>query len=249
MSKYFYVHVPKTGGTSIDRYFANAFPASHVTHCEHMCNEGRHADISVMHYASGHVPYSMLLRSNICCDKLLASFRDPFLQLSSHLRWLSLIGEDENSVMYKNHPPQFQRVGRTIAALDFGSPQAITDFVTGLKPVERGLFDNYLVRYFCPFPVKGPVRQAHLFAALATLDDFDFLIETETVHEDIEAFFRAEGIPVPADRIHDNSGRSKLTGDAVKARRAELQPLFHFDQTLFHALKERKAVTNAPPKV
>jgi hypothetical protein len=234
------MHMPKTGGTSIDSYFSAKFPDSSITHCEHMFRQKQYSEISSYHYASGHVTYSALLRSNVVFEKLIISYRDPIAQLCSHIRWLALIGQDTDSVMFQSQGKAIQRIARKICDTDFTDAQAVSEYVSSLAGRERGLFDNLLTRYFCPFKIGGArVGNAHLIAAVSTLRDIDYLIETENMHSDITEIFSIENISAPDAPTHENSGRAKLTNDILMSNSDQLKPLYKFDQRLVEAINRR----------
>jgi hypothetical protein len=142
----FYYHVPKTAGTSINRFFTDTI-SNNITHAEGKDKDLTADFLNQFNFASGHLSYTKI---NPLLDNRWVSmitFREPFSYAVSHLCWIRKLVEQGEEVRFHNHPKVFQEIATKMKTLDFSQSADIDKLVKWLKSIDFNYLFNTQTLY------------------------------------------------------------------------------------------------------
>lgn len=113
----FFIHVPKTAGTTVNEHVSAHFKKS-VVHCESFFNQRDVAVKAVQEerFLSGHMPFPNAKRFLAKQDRIVQFYtclREPVFQVMSHLNWLIEIYNKGFDFFYA-HPEQIQLLSHKV---------------------------------------------------------------------------------------------------------------------------------------
>lgn len=234
----FYMHLPKTGGSTIEAYFKSHFGDQFLSHCEHLINSDRKDELLKYKVVSGHVPYRRIKSLDLPYATLVTSIRHPFDQLISHIRWLYYIGQDTSQQLFKSHPENIQKIAIEINELDFIDKEAVSDYFS-VWNANLSLFDNMMTRYFTLIRIRGEVEEKHLVSALTGAAEIKNVVRLENLEEDLSRFFKVQDLEIKAKEIHKNRSGALLSAQVLENLSETLLPRYKFDMELYQFLLER----------
>lgn len=153
------VHVPKTGGTTLNRLL-QAWNPNGIVHCESIIRDPEELSRKLpgLAWISGHVSLERMRKAlSGQTDRELKFYsvmREPTRQIASHYNWLIEIYH-RGEVFYQNHSPLVQRISGEIRAADNKDPEEIIRF---LRKYKR-LFQNQQSRMILPDPTAKIDKQ------------------------------------------------------------------------------------------
>lgn len=188
----FFMHIPKTAGSSVNRLFTESLgPEAVRTHIE---SAQRSPDLfAKRRFVSGHFRYTEFRRY---CDSgdffVMTLLRDPVDHLRSHLNWVRILTIEERFRTFIETRDALRLVSEKLRDVDVNDADAVRGFLdenADLRPV-RALFENCQVRYLLEAPKHDAVTQDDLQLARARLETFDFVGINELFEETIRRLGR-----------------------------------------------------------
>ena len=147
--KLLYIHIPKTGGTSIANFFKKHFDPDSVISELHAdqtwVNEG---DIPEhIKYIGGHTSFAEF-NQKIDLSKWLVvtCIRNPLAQLVSHLLHFKRLNEVENRELFNGCSEEIKQIILRVAGIDLNSADSICTFYNTISNQELMQFDNIQTR-------------------------------------------------------------------------------------------------------
>ena len=193
IKKIFFLHIPKTGGQSINHFFRQTCTeGTYLDHIESLDQTSINRELlSQIKFASGHVPIQklkgVLAPAN---DWFLFSFvRDPFSQLMSHLSWVRNIWSKPS--VYKRVSEEIQELSEIFARTDFNNLNQFRSLVENLPDYAIVFFDNCHVRYFAdPDPTtylgekecNRAINESSCFNYFGVFEDFENSVKDLIYH-------------------------------------------------------------------
>jgi hypothetical protein len=182
--KFFFLHIPKTGGQSINHFFRRTCTEeTYLDHIESLdlaaINQGF---FSSKKFVSGHLPFPRV-KAILTPRKewfFLTFVREPFSQLLSHLSWVRNV--HANPSVYKMHSEEIQELSDVFARTDFHDVNQFKSLVENLPEYALFLFDNCQVRYFAdPDPTTSlgakecarAIKESSFFDYIGVFEDFE----------------------------------------------------------------------------
>ena len=245
MNKIFFLHIPKTGGSSINAVFANQFDDG--CYQEHIENLNLDEIDKILNkdnfFMSGHVPYPRIknLLEKIIDIKRIVILRDPFDHLISHISWIYNLYSD--IARFEQHPVEVQDLSAFLNGIDFNSLDDLQHFVETLSPYGIASFDNRQTRYLSdPSDAKWVTEKDYL-KGLNNIKDFDFVGFFENLPSDVLKLVQCilqKSIKVP----HINKKNKKVFSithqqDEIKEL---LFPLLKYDLSLYKTYNKMNGV-------
>jgi len=145
--KLFYFHVPKTGGSSINKLISDCLKPN-ATHIEGM---GSITDDSLkgFRFVSGHVSYSDIIKIiTLAGWRTMTTLREPYSFAAAHLAWVRRLAEPENKVLLSQHPAIFQKIASEMLNYDFAIPYDLDKFIDWLDLINFSYFHDTQTLYF-----------------------------------------------------------------------------------------------------
>lgn len=176
-NKFFFLHIPKTGGQSINHFFRQT--CTDETYIDHIESLDKKASIkevlSCMKFASGHIPITRLKGILIPPHEwfLFTFVRDPFSQLLSHLSWVRNIWS--NPSIYKRVSEEVQQLSEIFARTDFNNLNQLKSLVENLPDYALVFFDNCQVRYLVDPDPTTYLGEKDCNRAINELSCFDYI--------------------------------------------------------------------------
>lgn len=182
--KIFFLHIPKTGGQSINHFFRRT--CSEETYLDHIesldqaaINQGVFRSKK---FVSGHVPFQRLKGILTPRDEwfFLTFVREPFSQLMSHLSWVRNIYS--NPTVFSKVSKEIQELSEIFARTDFHDVNQFKSLVENLPEYALVFFDNCQVRYFAdPDPTISlgdkecarAIKESSFFDYFGVFEDFE----------------------------------------------------------------------------
>ena len=167
MKKTFFIHIPKTGGSTFNKFLANHFIG--IEHCESQLTiDGEFIDIlqiKKFEYVSGHIKFLVFEANDFPRDEyfLVTFIRDPISQLISHLNWVIHI-YDIDPVFFASHPKIIQDISLELRSLDLYNSDSL---IYALKKFD-GLFKNNQSKYFADS--SGTIDKDNVIEKMSQLD-------------------------------------------------------------------------------
>lgn len=233
----FYMHVPKTAGSSVSKMFIDYFGADQAIE---QCQNPRYRDVDLNSYSfvSGHVAWQQA-KNRLSSDTYrFTVLRDPVDQLISHLNWVKRLNKPEFKAQFDANRRDVQLVAKSLEDLDISNPLEVSAYLTRAEGKVRELFINNQAMYFLPVHARGPnlgLKEANLaveslksFHAIATLESVDSLIRK--VSEDNSLDIQNE---LPSRNVSVSKEEMKEKGDARELLIRHLQ----LDELLYQIVR------------
>lgn len=174
-NKILYVHIAKTGGSSVNRFISSHFsPAEVITHVEG--SPGWHSRISneKILFISGHVFYPVFKDLLGPLDGYLKVIvlRNPIQHVISHLAWVRHLSDPEGRARFRldSHPEPVQEMSLKLAKINLGDPMHISKFISEVNAFEKELMDNTQTRYLSKMIPGVSISKSHVDLAKGYLE-------------------------------------------------------------------------------
>ena len=236
----FFMHIAKTAGSSVNEFFIEHFGRERAAmHIESVSDP---QTLAQHQFISGHIGLERFER-DFDIDKFYTAtmLREPVRQLVSHLNWVRHLSEPERAEFLQGHPKIVQDISARLQRVDFSSVEAMSRFVSELRPAERPLFDNCQCRYFYSIPAGQPYSEEAFKRAAKSLMRFDFVGLTEDFEPAIRYLGAKAGIIKAWEKPpHVNVNKFDYGFDVANPELVTaVAPLIRYDQALYHRASER----------
>lgn len=240
-NKLFFLHIPKTAGTSVNEMLANGFRSSNVRfHIENDRNEHyRNIDSGKYDMLSGHVRVDEMLHffpgDNYLRVTLL---RDPFEQLLSHINWVKYISENPNSSFFNGHPEFIKQFSLLLRGLDFDDESAVEKFFGNLPDIGISLFNNCQTRYLFRGNPAPMLLETDALKAIESLNLFHVVGVVEQLDQFVREVFDKMGWKLKPKILQKNVQKHNYSIHDKNDRLKELLfPLYCADMVVYEYAK------------
>lgn len=233
--KYFYLHIPKTAGTTFNDFLRKNFDASEcIFHIEIQIDK-----IDNKTVLSGHIPLpkAQKIIPNFDDHVKLTVFREPLKQVSSHLRFVRKLAEPSEKKRLLEHTPQIQKIVARLANTDLSSPQSLQEFIYWLKEENLALFHNTQTQYLVGtrFEMNAEIIQdakdrleiITYIGITERLDDYIFLLSHKLGFSKLQ--FKNKKLNVTEESFGLDTGNSEIE--------KVLEPLIYVDKIIYKEAK------------
>ena len=233
--KLFFLHVPKTGGYSINSWFKQYFRRDEIQVNLEITNWTKQNFWKSAKCISGHLPYRSFNRHHPLKEYLKVTLlREPTDQLLSHLRMVRRLSDSQNKKFWHTYSTDVQDISLSLNGLNFSKPLHIAKWLEDCSAPGKVLFHNCQTRYFLGNPNELSLSEFHADEALLTLSQFDVIGTLKHIDEFGENVAQRMGWKVKRKIKKKNVGprRFKLFENSKKWRKA-LEPFVFLDQEIY----------------
>jgi len=241
--KYLFVHIAKTAGSSVNKFFEERLGRSRcLFHLESQplwdSDESRPELVAGKNYLAGHRTLSEFgQKLNLTEYFKFTFFRQPESHIVSHLAWIRRLAMPGEEKRLSEHPEYIRVLALKLRTLDFSDSSDVAGFVRDLTQQEWNLLDNTQVRYLRAG--GGAVDAEDLTSAKKALEDLDFFGFVESFDRDLPELALAAGLETPEMVPAENS---RNDADSSLSENNEglidaLMPLIGFDKLLYQEAK------------
>lgn len=235
--KYFYLHIPKTAGTTFNNFLKKNFSSSNVIfHIESKLDKIK--DQTVL---SGHIP---LVRAEKVIPNFdeyiqITVFREPLKQLSSHLRYVRKLGEPREKSRLLTHTPQIQKIVARLVLTDLSSTKELENFIVWLEEENLALFHNTQTQYL--IGSRFEITTEMLEGAKFYLEKIEYVGITERLDD----YMRLLRYRLKLHRHHFTNKKLNVTSESfgLNIEQEEIQkvlePLICYDKIIYDEAKHR----------
>lgn len=231
--KLFYIHTPKTGGSSVNEYFSRVFPKTHLTHAEAHIKNDIAFDMNAYEFISGHLSYPAV-RSLLDDSWIkMVTFREPYSFVISHLCWIRRLADNDEVESYNKHPKNIQKIASKMKTLDFSIASDISRFVDWLNDIEFTYLHNTQTVFISPKKI--------IERALQNLENIEFVGTLERLDEFLsymsyELSFKVNLQCAPVANVNTRNYGFNIKDPRIKKA---LYPLVDKDIILYEAASKR----------
>ncbi|RVU83391.1 hypothetical protein EOL70_16835 [Leucothrix sargassi] len=174
--KLFYIHTPKTAGSSVNEYFNKIFKNKSIFHIEGQLGRAKSFDINNFDFASGHISYDRAKRILDNRWLKIITLREPYSFVISHLCWIRLLADSDQKERFNRHPEIIQKVAKKMLDVDFSDSNQITSFIAWLESIDYLYLHNTQTFYLDIKKrvdyAKKALKDIEFVGTLEELDDF-----------------------------------------------------------------------------
>ena len=242
--KFFFLHIPKTGGQSINHFFRQSYSAeSYIDHIESIDPKTmKTGSIKEKDFVSGHIPFPRISRhlDDIESRILFTFVREPFDHLISHISWVKNLSLDPARL--RKHPNEVRALCSRICEIDFGDFTQVEDFLCDMDSYAISAFENNQLRYFSDPPYGQWTDSNYLERAMEVIERFSFIGIFENFENSVEQLFFKFDLSAKDMEFSTkiNSKNIKIVQDIHKQMKLKelLHPLVERDLRLYEACKK-----------
>ncbi len=231
----FYFHIPKTSGSSLNRYLTEVFGTDrslcHIQGLPTLCPQ----QLDRYDFVSGHMTYTKM-RVLLDLENWLtvATFREPYAHVISHLCWLRKLSDPGEEKLFRETSAIFQNLSREMTQYDFSRPSEITRFICAMEASGFSYFHNCQTLYL-------DESCKSLETALKNLEHIDVVGLAEDLPGLIAIIARRLNLDLPRSpsrRENVNPFKYGFRGNDPGTREA-LFPLVERDLVIYHEARAR----------
>lgn len=237
----FFMHIAKTGGTTINEWMMSHFGASRVR--PHMEGSALFSEPHLLEeydFVSGHVRaqrFDQLEGSNDFLKVTL--LREPLGHLASHLAWVKHVGQDPSSRFFKSHSDSVKQLAISVQEVDFSKSKELEQFLNEANKEALNLFDNCQLRYFLSGQVSERIGFEHLVEAMTVLNSMHLVGCVERMDDFMSDLASISGLSISPknetkNKHSDRYGLSLESPGTVKA----LLPYVLYDMVLYNKIRK-----------
>lgn len=232
-----YFHVPKTAGSSINKFFSENLLNYHF-HIESVENLNTEFCKNYQ-FLSGHVSYNRMQNILELQDWItFATFRSPLEYVVSHLKWVRKLADASEKERFDAHPKIFQDIALKMLDYDFSQPEEIKSFIIWLESINFYYFHNTQLFYMNQTVHRENITSKQVEIALKNMESIDFVGIQENLDEFMEIISYEFGWEIknkPRVNVNENNyGFDISNAETQKA----LLPLYSKDIILYEKAKE-----------
>lgn len=197
MRQLIYMHIPKTGGSTVNSVFVRNLGESQC--CVHLESSADRPIPLEARYLSGHLSYPEICTINSQAEPFIFTvLRNPVDQLYSHINWVAWVGADTSSEFFKAHSSAVQEASLRLCSIDLAKPSEFLRYIEGMNETERFLFDNCQTRYLSSMPRFSDafMGDADFETAIDNASKFHYIGMTESLDISLQAVGRVIGVPI-----------------------------------------------------
>lgn len=181
--KLLYFHVPKTAGSSINKFFGTYIDKS-IFHIESQ-KELSKVFCEKYDFISGHVSYTKMNKILDLKEWItVATFRDPLAYTISHLKWVRKLADEGEESRLHAHTQIIQDIALKMREFDFSLSSDIECFIKWLEEIGVFYFHNTQTSYMHEVANTKTMTDFHLKKALEHLNNIDYI----GIQEDLDSF-------------------------------------------------------------
>ena len=245
-SKLFFLHIPKTAGTSIVDTLREIFGEKNSLNYIEGLTKIDQIKTADYDFVSGHLFYDEIQELGVFRDfDLITVLRNPYQRLASHLRYMDRYNQPEYEAQLRVLSPDLQDVVAALNQIDFTDALALDRFLMRLNPWSRIAFDNSQVRFLVDDP--GSTHQSRfpilddraLDLAIQRLAHFKWIGRSEDLSSVIGSIAKERGVSPPdVRRSNVNDCRRTIDTNNRDIRRV-LEPYVRLDRLLVESVVQQ----------
>ena len=246
--KLFMVHIPKTGGETVNYLLAEILGGEqvliHVESAPGVLTILQSVPPAVR-YISGHLRLpEVLARINGAKWFVFANLRNPVRHLVSHLKWMKALGHPDAGVSRHAHSASVQEMTRRLWEISLNDIEGIHRFINEEFNDAKQFFDNCQVRYLIDYHDRL-LCHADAAEAVEALSGFDYVGLTETLSDTLTAITTAAGVSAEFDHVpvRNQSPLAEVVDLDDSAIRDFYREAVKLDAFLYTAAKKRIAIS------
>ncbi|WP_155889362.1 glycosyltransferase [Cucumibacter marinus] len=235
----FFMHIPKTAGSSINHAFHDAFGGRALSHIEGKTLSNN--ELRDSRFVSGHVHFPEFKRiSEGIAFNSITFLRDPIDQLRSHLNWVRLQTIEPRHRAFIEKREAIRLLSDDLRNVDLQDPDDIRTYLTRNEgnPISLALFENCQTRYFLPAPISRFLTDEDLSEAEEALEQFEFVGLTECFGRSIALLSQRYSLSLPTGDIRKNAMNYGKHIDRERFRDV-LWDYLKYDLALYGLAKDR----------
>lgn len=195
LPKVFFMHIPKTAGTSFSTYARLFYPeGTAITHVQEEASYHYDSLGGEFQYLAGHLTLEKIVAAGFQgYYKFYTIIRNPYKHIHSHLNWVRGIGADADRGFFKKHHPVIQDLARRLNNSN-KMEETLRFFVDNLDGFEIDFFDNIQTRYFLNYrpdrvseqDLQNSIYNCELFEGIGLTERYDLFSQKFCADNDFQ---------------------------------------------------------------
>ncbi len=219
MCKIYFLHIPKTGGSSINNIFKKQF--NDHNYLEHIENNIEDVDILLKKpnfYLSGHIPYPRIQGKFYKIINLykFVFIRNPYDHIISHISWIYNLSRDIKFL--RKHPIEVQELSIYLNKFNFSCLKDFKIMINELPPYGIAAFDNRQTRYFSDPPDNKYVDDIYFKKAVSVIHKFEFIGFFENFTYCINNLSKKLNIDFHSLTVQNSNNKKLIDKDFLKSK-------------------------------